>query len=112
MDYPNDKGITNRQNLSLIWEQTDQKPEQYRDIEVPYSGIDLWEIFWDMRSFMKDGLTWMDVYGYCQLYNVKLKPYELKILQRLNYEAEKWIRKKVQSTVKPNKKPIKPARKK
>lgn len=101
MDYPNDKGVTNRSHLNQIWDQTGVKPEQYREPGVPIAGEDLLEIFWDLRTFCGDGITWADVYYYSLLKQIRFENYEIRILQRLSSEFNKWTSKKLRSQHKP-----------
>ena len=97
MDYPNEKGVTNRQELNIIWEQTGSKPEKYKDITVSPCGEDLFRIFWDLRSTTSEHITWSDIYFYCLYNDIRLNGYEIKIIQKLNTEVNKWISKKVRT---------------
>ena len=97
MDYPDNKGVTNRSHLNQIWDQTGSKPEQYKDPSIPIAGEDLLYIFWELRTFCGDAITWSDIYHYGLLHQIRFKNYELKILQRLNSEFNKWTSKKLRN---------------
>lgn len=111
MDYPGDKGVTNRKHLNQIWEQTGSKPEKYKDINIPPAGEDLWMYFWDLRNTVEEKISWTDIYHYCLLHQMKFAAEELKIIQSMNSAANKWIHKKHRETLN-KKKAKKPAIKK
>ena len=113
MDYPNEKGVTNRQHLDQVWKQTGVKPENYKEIDIPHCAYDLYSIFWELRNFCSESITWSDIYAYCQLREIRLTGEDLAIIKKLNLEYIRWTNKKIRSnTKKPTPKKPKPPIKK
>ena len=94
MDYPNDKGVTNRKHLDQVWEQTGVKPDTYKETDVPPAGQDLWVVFWELRHSIEGRIGWPDIYYYCLYNQIQLSLGEISIIQAMNSAANKWIAKK------------------
>lgn len=76
-----------------MWEQTGNRPKELRDIEVPYAGLDIFTVFWDV--FKHDtGVSWEDLYYYTAYTGEYLNGEELAIVRALSSAAKKWIMKK------------------
>ena len=103
MDYPNEKGVTNRKHLNQVWEQTGVKPQLYKDINVPEAGEDLWIVFWELRNSVEEKISWSDIYHYCLLNKVFFNSIDLNVIQSMNAAANKWIYKKHKERMDSNK---------
>jgi len=105
MFYPDKNGLCNKTNLDHIWDTTGIKPPEYKEIEVPPSGEDLYYIFWELRGNLDGTITWDTIYYYSEYNDTYLNNEELKILFAMNKTANEWINKKMKEQQKVDSKP-------
>ena len=107
MDFPDEKGVTNRKHLDQIWSQTGSKPDTYKDVDIPPAGEDLWIAFWELRNSVEEKIGWTDIYHYCLLNQVYFASWEINLMQVLNVEANKFVHKKHRDAIERDKRKTK-----
>ena len=103
MDYQDEKNISNREHLEQVWKSTGERPKEYIKPEVPPCGINLYEAFWELRNSTDGTIEWSNIYYYCKCYDIQFTGQDIKLIFRMNDVANKWIKKKIASRNKVNK---------
>ena len=74
MDYPV-KGVTKREHLESVWNQTDKKPNGLVEPELPERFEKVWILYWDIN--IGEPITYQELRAYCDLHGEWLSPWEI-----------------------------------
>lgn len=89
LDYPDDNGVTLRDRLEQVEEQTGRSDPRLDSLEVPAAGAHLWQWFWELR---RDGtITYQEIESWCRLTGQGLSPWEAGTLREMDAAVSEYL---------------------
>jgi len=92
LDFKDEKMVSKRDRLNQVWEHTNKKPPELKDIEIPEAGIDLFASFWELRK--GESISWKDLYYYEKYTGISFNYSDVRIILKMDSAYNIWVQKK------------------
>jgi len=98
LDYPNDAGVSKKDNLKQVEEQTGERPPELEQPEINPELFPLIETFWICRE--EKGLSIPAVESYCRMTGEKITAIELRLLKYIDNTVSGYLSKRARKETK------------